>query len=258
MRVHGNPGTMYAKCGGVFGVASFVDRCMDKWMADPTLNANEAVTTWHQKAQRCGFKFLVVQIVCQLTGGPHVYTGRPIDQAHKHLNISEDEWAHFMAIFNEVCEEFGLPADDVDDLNALMISMEEDCVVYPGERAPPNPGPARPSGNSLYARLGGVYPIALFTDRLVDALLGDDRVHIPVDTQKRNEASLKYLFTELVCSICGGPEVVTAKGHADTKLLIPQAEWRILIATRRSLPTTSQQRHAPALPRCLRATRVTL
>ena len=30
--------------------------------------------------------------------------------------------------------EFGLPSEDVDDLNALMISMEEECVVYPGER----------------------------------------------------------------------------------------------------------------------------
>ena len=49
----------------------------------------------------------------------------------------------------------------------------------------------RPGGNRLYARLGGVYPIALFVDRLVDALLADERVNIPVDGTKRNEASLK-------------------------------------------------------------------
>ena len=29
---------------------------MDAWMADPVLNANDAVATWHQRAQRCGFK----------------------------------------------------------------------------------------------------------------------------------------------------------------------------------------------------------
>ena len=39
---------------------------------------------------------------------------------------------------------------------------------------------------------GKVYPIALFVDRLVDALLADKRVKIPTDGQKRNEASLKY------------------------------------------------------------------
>ena len=50
---------LYARCGGIFGIAAFVDRCMDAWMADPILNANNAVATWHQRAQRCGFKFLV-------------------------------------------------------------------------------------------------------------------------------------------------------------------------------------------------------
>jgi len=231
VRVYGNPGTLYSKCGGVFGVAAFVDRCMDKWMADPTLNANQAVTTWHQKAQRCGFKFLVVQIVCNLTGGPQQYTGRDMDEAHKHLNISEGEWGVFMELFNEVCNEFGLSGDVVGDLNALMISMEMDCVVYPGERARAAPAPVQPRGTSIYARAGGVYPLALFADRLVDALLQDERAAIPVDSQKRNEASLKYLFTEVVCSICGGPEVITAKGHHETMLLVPKSAWPIFVAT---------------------------
>ena len=35
MRIYGNLGTLYSQCGGVFGVAAFVDRCMDKWMSDP-------------------------------------------------------------------------------------------------------------------------------------------------------------------------------------------------------------------------------
>jgi hypothetical protein len=127
-----------------------------------------------------------------------VYTGRPMDQAHKHLNISEREWDKFMEIFNSVCGEFGLPGEDTDDLNALMLSMMDECVVFPGEAVARDPGPMRPSGNSLYARCGGVYPLSLFVDRLVDALLADERVAIPTDGSKRNEASLKYLLTEVV------------------------------------------------------------
>jgi len=229
--VYGSPGTLYARCGGIFGVSAFVDRCMDKWMADDTLNANTAVRTWHEKAQRCGFKFLVVQIVGNLTGGPQRYTGRPMDVAHKHLNISLEEWEVFMELFNEVCGEFNLAPDQQDDLNALMISMMDDCVVFPGEVAPPNPGPARPSGNSLYARVGGVYPIALFVDRFVDAVIADTRFSIPCDGQKRNERSLKYLVTELVCSEFGGPEVVTSRTSDEVKLLVPQHAWPAFIAT---------------------------
>eukprot|EP00746_Dinoflagellata_sp_MGD_P163229 gnl/MRDRNA2_/MRDRNA2_91157_c0_seq1.p1 gnl/MRDRNA2_/MRDRNA2_91157_c0~~gnl/MRDRNA2_/MRDRNA2_91157_c0_seq1.p1 ORF type:complete len:936 (-),score=212.41 gnl/MRDRNA2_/MRDRNA2_91157_c0_seq1:396-2975(-) len=216
-------------------------------MADATLNANAAVATWHQLAQRCGFKFLVVQIIGNLTGGPQQYTGRPIDRAHKHLNISEDEWSKFMEIFNDVCAEFGLPGETVDDLNALMISMEEDCVTYPGDHVPANPGPYRPSGASLYAKLGGVYPIALFTDRLVDAVLEDTRIEIHMDSHKRNEASLKYLLTEVVCHITGGPEIITAEDSDETKLMVPQNCWDLFIRTAELAGDHFAAAHRPAL-----------
>ena len=127
-RVYGTLGTLYQRCGGVFGVSAFCDRCMDKWMACPVLNANPAVTTWHQKAQRCGFKFLVTQVVCQLTGGPQIYTGRSMEAAHKHLNISQTEWDQFMTTFNEVCTEFGLQGEDTELLKALhSVARTHDC-----------------------------------------------------------------------------------------------------------------------------------
>merc|ERR1719282_1052210 len=100
-----------------------------------------------------------------------------------------------------------------------MISMEMDCVVYPGERVPRNPGFARPTGSSLYARLGGIYPIALFVDRLVDALLDDERVDVPMDAQKRNE----------------------------TKLLVPKSAWRILMATAEAAADHLPQATRPSL-----------
>ena len=100
--------SLYHRCGGIFGVAAFVDRCMDAWMADPTLNANDRVATWHQRAQRCGFKFLVTQLMGYLCGGPQVYTGLDMAASHKHLGISEEEWGSFMRALGGVCAEFAL------------------------------------------------------------------------------------------------------------------------------------------------------
>ena len=37
-RVYGEPGSLYSRCGGVFGISAFVDQCMDRWMADTLLN----------------------------------------------------------------------------------------------------------------------------------------------------------------------------------------------------------------------------
>ena len=61
------------------------------------------------------------------------------------------------------------------------------------ERPQPDPGLPRPSGNSLYARAGGVYPLALFADRLVDALVADARFGVPTD-DKRTPAALVLSF----------------------------------------------------------------
>merc|ERR1719317_1094437 len=103
---------------------------MDKWMADATLNANAGVATWHDRAQRCRFKFLVTQLMGLLAGGPQRYTGMSMADAHKHLNIVPTEWGCFMEVFHEVCSEFGLPQTDVDDLASILKSMEPDCVVH--------------------------------------------------------------------------------------------------------------------------------
>ena len=62
--------------------------------------------------------------------------------------------------------------------------MRADCTIADGEAAPRNPGKPAPPGDSLYARLGGVYPIALFADRLVDALLSDTTAKISVDGER--------------------------------------------------------------------------
>ena len=208
------PATLYARCGGVFGVAGFVDVCMDAWMAEPTLNANEigGRERGTRRAQRCGFKFLVTQLISYQCGGPQVYTGREMAASHKHLSISPEEWAAFIDSLHEVCDELGLPKQETDDVAAVVASMRAGCTLAEGEEAPPNPGPPPPSRclpTSLYARLGGCYPLALFSDRLVDALLGDSSVVITV-SDERTMPALKYLFTELCCEIAGGPEVMTA------------------------------------------------
>ena len=188
--VYGVPGSLYARCGGVFGISSFVDRCMDRWMADKVLNDNPMVTRWHLSAQRPGFKFLVAQLTCNMTGGPQQYTGRPMADSHKHLNISSAEWARFMDIFLDVCREFGLPPGDQTALNALMVSMMEDIVIAPGERPPSDPGPMRPRGDSLYARLGGVcrglrWPLSLMSPL----------THIAFPSLVQEFTRLRYLWT---------------------------------------------------------------
>merc|ERR1711988_411929 len=118
------------------------------------------------------------------------------------------------------------------ELHAIIANLKTQCVVQPGEAVPADPGMcrARPSGGTAYAQLGGVYPLAMFADRLVEALLKGDRVPIEWHNLQdrsgnRHPPGLKYMFTELLCHTAGGPEVVTSKGYDDAKLAVDPEHW---------------------------------
>ena len=42
---------------------------------------------------------------------------------------------------------------------------------------------------------------------------------------------MKYLFTEVICHVTGGPEVITAQDSDETKLLVPPNCWDLFIRT---------------------------
>merc|ERR1712048_78296 len=118
------------------------------------------------------------------------------------------------------------------ELQSILAGFKDQCVVNRGEVAPQDPGMcrAKPPGNSAYAMLGGVYPIALFVDRLVEKVLQGDRVqvqwnHIDDPVAIRHPPGLKYMVTELLCNAAGGPEVVTSKGFDEAKLGINPNQW---------------------------------
>jgi len=190
------------------------------------------VARWHQSQQKFGFKFLVTQIFGYLTGGPQRYTGQPMDVAHKHLGITLVQWDSFMACADRVFREFKVDQATQQDLRGILGSLRDQIIVPDGQAVPPDPDLCRkpPSGTSLYAQAGGVYPLAQFVDALVDLALASSDIGIPHDpTFKRTPPGLKYLVTELVCSSAGGPEVVTSRGFDDAKLGVPAANWGVFL-----------------------------
>jgi hemoglobin len=228
-RVHGDPRTLYGRGGGVFGLAKLADRLMDVWMENQLLNANQSVAKWHESQQKFGFKFLVTQLFGYLTGGPQRYTGQSMEAAHKHLGISAAEWNTFVADADRVFREFSLEQSVHQELLGIIEGFKEQCTVRADEAVPQDPGLCRkrPSGSTAYANLGGIYPIALYAHRLVDAVLqGPRALRVRYDTTgTRTPAALKYIVTELLANATGGPELVTAKDFEEAKLGIEVDQW---------------------------------
>merc|ERR1712050_85055 len=150
---------------------------------------------------------------------------------------TEAQWQSFMADAGRVLGELRIDMETRAELLAILAGFKDQCVLKGGEAAPPDPNMcrARPSGGSGYAQLGGVYPIALFADRVVEAVLQGDRVQVAWNrlddpSGTRHPPGLKYMFTELFCNSAGGPEVVTSKGVDEAKLGIHPNQWQAFLA----------------------------
>lgn len=59
-----------------------------------------------------GYKYLVWEMVCQATGGPHKYTGTDMKAAHAHMKISQETWGAFARLFVETLNEFKVPEQE--------------------------------------------------------------------------------------------------------------------------------------------------
>jgi len=121
--------SLYDRLGGVYNVATVIDDFIDRIMSDPRLNANPLVDEAHHRVTPPGFKYLVTELVCQVTGGPQRYTGKTMAESHKHLNISPSEWVAFAGIFKAVLDEYKVAEAEQAELFAIVGSTRADIVV---------------------------------------------------------------------------------------------------------------------------------
>jgi hemoglobin len=121
--------TLYERLGGVYSIAAVVDDFIDRVMHNPILNANPAVDEAHHRVSAAGFKYYVTEMVCWATGGAQKYTGRSMSESHKHLKITEGEWAAFCKDFDDTMAKFNVPEAEHKELFAIVQSTKGDIVV---------------------------------------------------------------------------------------------------------------------------------
>lgn len=121
--------SLYARLGGVYSIASVVDALIERLYVNDVLNANPKIDAARTAVPKAGLKYRVTSLVCQLTGGPEVYHGRSMADAHAHLNISEAEWDAMVADFVAVLNDFDVPEKEQNELLALVGPAKADIVT---------------------------------------------------------------------------------------------------------------------------------
>ena len=121
--------SLYERLGGVYSIATVVDDFIDRIMVDPELNANPLVDEAHHRVPPAGFKYLVTEMVCWATGGPQKYTGKSMEESHRHLKITAEEWDAFLDDFQQTLDKFHVRAEEQAELKAIVNSTRSDIVV---------------------------------------------------------------------------------------------------------------------------------
>jgi hemoglobin len=128
-----SPGTpeqsLYDRLGGIFAIAAVVNRFSDQIIINPKLNVNPALKDWneHDAATRLpGLKYMRTLWVAALTGGPFVYTGLPLHDAHTRFHLTSDEFDEVGAEIVRALDYYHVPKDLQQELvDAYMQAMPD-------------------------------------------------------------------------------------------------------------------------------------
>jgi hemoglobin len=121
--------SLYERLGGVYSIATVVDEFIERLLVNDILNANPAIKSSRDTTPKAGLKFRVTALVCQLSGGPEVYNGRSMAEAHAHLNISNAEWDEMVRVFVATLNDFKVPEKEQGELLALVGPAKADIVT---------------------------------------------------------------------------------------------------------------------------------
>lgn len=132
--------SLYDRLGGVFAIAGVVDQFSDAIFDDPLVgreSPNPALREWHtrQVDRLPGLKFMRTLWVCNVAGGPFQYVGtRPgmtpigLEEAHRPLRITPDEFDAVAAILARTLDDAGVPAVERDEVLAAFAAHKTEVT----------------------------------------------------------------------------------------------------------------------------------
>jgi hemoglobin len=113
--------TLYERLGGVFAIAAVVDHFSDAIVKNPLVgqgSKNPDLDDWHTNHldRLPGLKFMRTLWVCDISGGPITFnatkpgsTPLGLEEAHRDLHITPDEFDEVAAELGRTLDHFGVP-----------------------------------------------------------------------------------------------------------------------------------------------------
>lgn len=113
--------SLYQRIGGLPVLTKIVDELIDEVVTSPRTKRS------FDGIKLKPFKESVVAQLCKLSGGPCVYEGETMANAHRDAMITEAEFDAFVDIFRETLSKY-LPTREKNELLKILAPMKRDIV----------------------------------------------------------------------------------------------------------------------------------
>jgi hemoglobin len=122
--------SLYERLGGAFAIAAVVDHFSEAVVRNPIVgqtSENPALREWHTNnlGRLPGLKFMRTLWVCDISGGPQQYaatkpgsTHLGLEEAHRDLKISPDEFDEVAAELSRTLDFVGVPEQEKGEVLA--------------------------------------------------------------------------------------------------------------------------------------------
>jgi len=113
---------LYRELGGKAGITKVVDLFLAKVDNDLRINL------FFEQTDHKDLRNLVIEQFCQATGGPCVYSGRSMEEAHSGMNLTDADFAAFVEDLIAAMDELKVPKPSQEKLLALLGPMKPQVV----------------------------------------------------------------------------------------------------------------------------------
>lgn len=119
------PKSLYERLGGYDAIAAVVNDLIPRLMADDELGR-----FWAHRGED-GLqreKQLLIDFLCNASGGSMYYTGRDMTLAHRGMLISVSDWDRFIDHVQQTLASFDLADSETTDVLAFIESTKDEIV----------------------------------------------------------------------------------------------------------------------------------
>ena len=114
--------SLYERLGGLDAITAVVDSFVARCAGDGRINGKFARTDIPR------LRKMLVDQVCEATGGPCTYTGRDMREAHDGMRVTAGEFDALVEDLVATLDEFDVPKAEQDELLGLLGPMRGDIV----------------------------------------------------------------------------------------------------------------------------------